>query len=132
MQMKKGLLAVGLAIGLGVLSSNASAMTVQTGMHWADAPASYHSCQVVNVSNAAITDLQIVLHKSDGTVAGTSGVFTLPPGQMYQVVASASYSGFARCRIYSPTAAGSQIRGNMSVFFFNVNHYETLATEVAR
>lgn len=132
MQMKKGLLAVGLAIGLGVLSSTASAMTIYTGVHWADNPASYHSCHVVNVGIVPITDLQVVLHKGDGTVAGTSGVITVLPGQYYQVVASQFYTGFARCRFYSPTAAASHIRGNISVFHFSVNHYETLATEVAR
>lgn len=132
MQMTKGILAIGFAVGLGVLSQNANAMTLYTGPHWADSGASYHACNVVNVGLTAITDLQVVLHKFDGSVAATSGVITLNPGQTLEVVASPSYGGFARCRFYSPTAVGSQLRGNIAVFRWAGTYYETLATEVAR
>lgn len=138
MQMTKGLLAVGLAIGLGVLGSNANAMTLHTGPAWAEGGAffsglTYHACNVANVSNTAITDLQVVLHRADGTVLKTSGVTTLGPGQVIEVESQATgYQGFARCRIYSPTATGSQLRGNITVFRWVGTYYESMATEHAR
>jgi hypothetical protein len=134
MQMRKGLLAVGLAIGLGVLGSNAHAMTLHTGPHWADSGASYHACNVTNVSSTNITDLQIVLHRADGTVAGTSGVITLGAGQTFEVVGSPAFSGFGRCRFFSPTASGSQLRANIAVFRFIAagSFYETLSQEPAK
>ena len=87
----------------------------------------------MNVSSIAITDLQVWLHKYDGTVLSTTGVTTLGPGQVLQVQSAGSgYNGFARCRIFSPTATGSQLRGNITVYRWAGTFYEAWATEPAR
>ncbi len=132
MRLKKGLFAIGFAVGLGLLSSNANATLLATGPVWADNGQTYQACNVVNVSNAAITDLQIDLYKSDGTILKTSGVITLNPQHSVEISAFGGYTGFARCRIYSALAQPWQIRGNVTTFRWTGTYYDSVAVEPAR
>jgi hypothetical protein len=133
MQLKKHLLTIGFAMGLGLLSSAANATTWATSPVWSDGGGAYHACNVANVSSVAITDLRVDLYKSDGTILSSSGVFTLNPNQSYEAFGVSTYSGFARCRISSVATSG-QIRGSIVVYKWNGAgaFYETRVLDHAR
>lgn len=130
MQIKQQLLAVGFAMGVGLLSATAHATVWNTGPVWADSPSNYHACNVVNISLATITDVKVTIYKWDGTILATYGPAALAPRRSVEVTGP-SYSGFAHCSI-SSAAAYWQIRGNLVTFRWNGTFYNTLITEPAR
>jgi len=131
MQMKQRLLAVGLALGLGLLGSTANATIWATGPVWGENGSDYHACNVVNVSSVPITDVSIELYKSDGTVLTQSGIITLQPRISFELSLFGGYTGFASCRIFSAVPSW-QIRGNITVYHWNGTYYETVAHDAAR
>lgn len=133
MQMKQRLLAVGFAVGLGLLSTTAHATIWNTSPVWSDGGGAYHACNVANVGAVPITDLRIDLYRTDGTILATTGVFTLNGNQSYELFGSSTYQGFARCRI-SSAVSHWLVRGSIVVYKFNAAgaYYETRVLDHAR
>jgi len=134
MQMKQRLLAVGLVMGLGLMSATAHATVWNTGPVWADGAQNYHACNVNNISLATLTDVTVNVYKADGTLLTSAGPLTLSPRRSAEIslfAGNGGYTGFAYCSI-SSAAAYWQIRGNLVTFRWNGTFYNTLITEPAR
>lgn len=98
---------------------------------WADT-ASYHACNVVNVSTSNLTIL-IELISSSGTVLRTSGTsaITIDAGTSYELIGG-SYTGFARCR-FTTSYGSANFRANLTVFNpLPAGTYQTYAISEAR
>ncbi len=113
MQLKKCLLTMGFAVGLGLVTSHANAtlygtVSSTTGAIHADSGATNLSCQAANAGSFTITNLVVEMFDKDGVLLRTSGVVTLAPNKTFQLW-HLNYTGMAYCRI---TAAG-EIRGNI-------------------
>jgi hypothetical protein len=83
---------------------------------WADT-ASYHACNIVNVTTSTLTVL-IELISASGSVVATSGTaaVTVNAGTSYELNGvGAGYQGFARCRFTTSYGAAS-FRANITVF----------------
>lgn len=132
MQLKKCLLTVGFAVGLGLLTSHANATVWATGPIHADSGVTNLSCQVTNVSpGQTITDLEVQLFNKDGVVLKTSGVMTLAPNRTFQLW-HLNYTGMGYCRITSAVAVASQIRGNIQTHRFTGTFWEAVNYDTAR
>jgi hypothetical protein len=107
------------------------AQVLNTSPLYAD-NASYHACNVVNVSASSL-NISIELIGSGGTVIASSGTNPVAVGAGTSVELSngAAYTGFARCRF--TTNFPSSIRANLTVFHpFTDGSYQTYATSEAR
>lgn len=106
---------------------------INTSLLFADHPASYHACNVANVTTANLR-VKIDLISATGTVLGTTGAIpvTLNAGLGYELLASSgsNYTGFARCRISLVDPAN--VRANLTVFHYTGSYYESLAVSEAR
>ena len=131
MQVKKSLLAIGFAMGLGLLTSHADATLWATGPIHADSGVTNLSCQVTNVSSATITDLIVQLFNKDGAVLRTSGVVTLAPNRTFQLW-HLNYTGMGYCRITSALSGASQIRGNIQTHRFTGTYWEAVNYDTAK
>jgi hypothetical protein len=103
---------------------------LNTSPLWADAQ-SYHACNVVNVTTAAI-GITVEMIESNGAVLASSATFSLAAGNSYELAVAPSYIGFARCRVSFYNAVGT-IRANLTIFHpLGGGVYQTYATSEAR
>lgn len=114
-------------------STAQSTNILNTSLLYADHPASYHACNVVNVTTANLK-IKIDLINISGTVLGTTGTtpITLNAGLGYELIANpgSNYIGFARCRISVVDPAN--VRANLTVFHSTGTYFESLAVSEAR
>jgi hypothetical protein len=108
--------------------------TLNTSPLWADA-ASYHACNVVNVTVSTVTVTLELINANGGVIA--SNVFNLPGSTSREIsdavgAAGTTFAGFARCRFTLNNAPGS-IRANMTIFHpLGGGTFQTYATSEAR
>lgn len=109
----------------------AAVQVLNTSPLWADS-ASYHACNVVNVTTSPV-NVWVELIDSGGAVLATSGTtpVALAAGTSMEID-NASFVGFARCRVML-NEAPSTIRANLTIFhLISVGVYSTYATSEAR
>lgn len=135
MQLKKCLLTVGFAVGLGLLTSHANATlwattSWTTGPIHAESGVTNLSCQVSNVSSVNIPFLLVQIFNKDGVVLKTSGEVTLAPNRTFQLW-HLNYTGMGYCRI-AAAASVSQIRGNIQTHRWTGTYWKTVNYDTAR
>lgn len=124
------------AVVLAPVAANASTagdisapQVFNTSPLWADS-ASYHACNIVNVTTSNLTVL-IELITASGSVLNTSGNVTIDAGTSYELIGG-SYTGFARCRFTTSYGSGS-FRANLTIFNpLSSGNYQTYAISEAR
>jgi hypothetical protein len=136
-QLSAGLFAM-TALVLGTATAQAAtagdspiAQILNTSPVWADT-ASYHACNVVNVTTTAI-NVSIALINSAGVVIiQTSAPESVAAGASFEFSNGGGYTGFARCRFTLNFSADS-IRANITAFHtLSSSTYQTYAISEAR
>ena len=120
-----------LALATISVASYAEAAALNTAPVWADSPASFHACNVANISTADLKSVKVELLKNNGAVLLTNTYSPLVAGASVETSPFGGYSGFARCR-FTVSGSASKIRANISVFHYTGSYYDTLAIDSAR
>ncbi len=126
-----GMVAIALAPTTGQASTagDISFLNVlNTSPLWADS-ASYHACNIVNVSTSTVS-VSIELIDSGGGVINSATNVAIAAGTSYELLES-SGNGFARCR-FTLQDNPAVIRANLTIFHPISGVYQTYATSEAR
>ncbi len=135
MKLKKCLFTMGLAVGLGLLSSYANATlwattSFTTGAIHADSGVTNLSCQVTNISSVNIPFLLVQIFSKDGVLLKSSGEVTLAPNRTFQLW-HLNYTGMGYCRI-AAAASAAQVRGNIQTHRFTGTYWEAVNYDMAK
>jgi len=101
---------------------------LNTSPLWADS-ASYHACNVVNVSTSTVS-VSIELIEAGGGVINSVTNAAIAAGTSYELL-EASGNGFARCR-FTLQDNPAVIRANLTIFRPVSGTFQTYATSEAR